>query len=197
MERNLGNIISPVTIFDMDLGTEEDVDACLAEFVFLVRLDIREDARQLAEHVLWRHIEFFPVFAELSAFFILIQDRQAASDLIVDLAVRRIAFEAPDQQDYVQMVALFARGRLSDSTLTAFSRHSVLEPGYITLDTQYSLFQQIDYTSVAQVGCKHPPRPPYLLPYAARYSLRRRLTCSKTLRLSFKISRVQPTTCSP
>jgi hypothetical protein len=152
MESNSEDINRLVTIFDMDLDTEEDVDACLAEFAFLARLDAREEARQLAEHVLWSHIEFFPIFAELSAFFILIQDSQAVSDLIVDLAVRRITFNELDQQDYVQMVALFARGRLANSTLTAFSRESGLEPGDIKPDTTYCLFHNINYTSVAQVG---------------------------------------------
>ncbi len=39
-------------IFEMDLDIQEDVDACLAEFVFLVRLDLHEDARHLAEDIL-------------------------------------------------------------------------------------------------------------------------------------------------
>ncbi|KAL4986714.1 ankyrin repeat-containing domain protein [Aspergillus falconensis] len=144
-----------VSIFDMDLDTEEDVDACLAEFVRLARLDAREEARQIAEHFLWRHIDFFPVFAEMAAFFIVLGDMQAAADLVIDLSARKIMFAERDQQDYVQMVALFARGRLPSNTLRTFTGgNRVGEDMTACIDVEedtYSLFHEIDYTSVAQI----------------------------------------------
>ncbi|KAI7974190.1 hypothetical protein EIK77_000136 [Talaromyces pinophilus] len=140
-------------IFEMDLDIQEDVDACLAEFVFLVRLDLHEDARHLAEDILWRHIGYFPVFAELTAFFITIQDVQATSDLISDLAARRIVFAGIDEQEFLRMVDLFAQNRLSASTLAAFPQKEKLKlEGPDAVGALYSPFLEIDYSSIAQVS---------------------------------------------
>jgi hypothetical protein len=140
-------------IFEMDLDIQEDVDACLAEFVFLVRLDLHEDARHLAEDILWRHIGYFPVFAELAAFFITIQDVQATSDLISDLAARRIVFAGIDEQEFLRMVDLFAQNRLSASTLAAFPQKEKLKlEGPDAVGALCSPFLEIDYSSIAQVS---------------------------------------------
>lgn len=143
-------------IFEMDLDIEEDVDACLAEFVYRVRLGLHEDAYYLAEKILSQHIGYFPVFAELAAFFITKQEVGAASELIIDLAARRIVFLRTDEQEFHQMVALFARHRLYDSTLAALSHKEKLK-----LETSgsgngvralCSPFLEIDYNSIAQVN---------------------------------------------
>lgn len=143
-------------IFEMDLDIEEDVDSCLAEFGYHVRLGLHEDAYRIARDILWRHIGYFPVFAELAAFFITRQDVRAASELIIDLAAGRIAFPGTDEQEYHQMVALFARNRLYDSTLAALSHKDNLK-----LETPVSgnevralgsPFLEIDYNSIAQVS---------------------------------------------
>lgn len=143
-------------IFEMDLDIEEDVDTCLAEFVFLVRLGLHEDARHLAEKILWRHIGHFPVFAELAAFFITVQDARAASELIIDLAARRIVFAGTDEQEFLQMVALFARNRLYASTLAALTQKSKLKMESQGSENQAralcSPFLEIDYNSIAQVS---------------------------------------------
>lgn len=104
-------------IFDMELELEEDVDACLEDFVFFARLGLRGRARQLAKHVLWQHIDFFPVFAEVCAFYIVCHDRWAVLELITDLTANSTVFSEPDAKDLLKMAVLFARGRLRNSAV--------------------------------------------------------------------------------
>lgn len=145
------------TIFDVDLDIEEDVDACLEEFIYLSKLHMREEAYNLANSTLRRYIDFFPVFAELSAFFILSEQsdgRFDASNLVLDLHIRKISFESPEEQNYVQMVALYATGRLFDSTMAPFLGDRGIDDLALT-DSESavkSLFYEIDYTSIAQVS---------------------------------------------
>lgn len=143
-------------IFDMDLDIEEDVDACLQEFIYLSKLHMRKEAYALATSTLRRHIDFFPVFAELAAFFILSEEsdgRSEASGLILDLSCRKVSFEDAEEQNYAQMVALYAAGKLFDSTMATFTGNRSADDIALTESeaATKSLFYEIDYTSIPQV----------------------------------------------
>lgn len=152
---HMGETPSPV-VFDMELELEEDVDASLEDFIFRARLGLKGRARQLAEHVLWRHIDFFPVFAEICAFYIVCRDRGAVLELIADLAASSIVFSDPDEQDFVKMAALFARGRLRnpavahDQTMTASESRDQARSR--ARETDLLLLHDADYSSTAQVS---------------------------------------------
>jgi len=143
-------------IFDMELELEEDVDAYLEDFVFFARLGLKRRARQLAENVLWRHIDFFPVFAEICAFYIVCHDRWAVLELITDLAANSIVFSEPDEKDFVRMAALFARGRLRDSATahdqmkTGPERRGQATPR--ALESDLLLLHDVNYSSTIQVS---------------------------------------------
>lgn len=143
-------------VFDMELELEEDIDAYLVDFVFLARLGVTDEARKLAEQILWRHIDFFPVFAEVCAFYIMLNEHQAVSELLLDLAANRISFADPHQQGFVRTAALFARQRLKQATMEAV-REKVGTDGKrlagveVTLPDQ-DLFLHIDYNSTPQVS---------------------------------------------
>ena len=106
--------VDPETvIFDLELEAEKDVDSMLGEFVSLVRLGLRDSARQLAKSELWPHIDFFPVFAEIGASLVLDDDTSTAAELVGELEQRAIVFEQRDEQSYVEMMVLFAQKKTS------------------------------------------------------------------------------------
>ena len=108
-------------LFDLELPIEEDVDACLTHFVFLSRLGLPkalQAARHLADTVLWRHLYFFPVFAELGFFFVYTDDQESARDLLVASDRMQAPFMEHDQRAFVQTLMLFTMGRLAMMTIS-------------------------------------------------------------------------------
>lgn len=56
--------------FEMQVPLEEDVGAELDYFVFLTLLGIDDEAEEFVSTVLSRHFRLFPVFAEISSYFV-------------------------------------------------------------------------------------------------------------------------------
>lgn len=144
------------SLLDMEFPVEEDVDACLAHFVFLSRLGLPNAigaAQELADKVLWRHWSFFPVFAELGAFFVSTGNRQAATELVLDCATTRYNFEEDSQLELVQILALFSRARLAmattEATCTLFGD---TKASSAWLNPLLGILQSVDYQSTAKVN---------------------------------------------
>ena len=109
-------------VFNFDLSVEEDVDAELAHFAHLAQLGADKDARESAEMVLWRHLSFFPAFAELGGFFIALNDFQAVKEMLE--SVKRSNF-SKDEALIFDILRLFSKDKLSSATLTALQAWDV------------------------------------------------------------------------
>lgn len=72
--------------------------------------------------VLSRHIDFFPVFAEVGAFLVMNRDLATAGDVVLSLMATPSLFTQSDERQYLQMIAQFAQGHLDDSTFAALEQ---------------------------------------------------------------------------
>lgn len=57
-------------IFETELPFEEDIVAELENFILYGRLGLVDEALEILENVLWKHLKQFPVFAEAAAFLV-------------------------------------------------------------------------------------------------------------------------------
>ena len=105
-----------IGILEMDLDLEEDVAAELEEFVLLGRLGLKDEAWNLADTVLRRHLHFFPVFAEIAGLCCETNRQDRAANLICQLTAEDITFRDADERSFTRAVALFGMNRLTDST---------------------------------------------------------------------------------
>lgn len=108
-------------LFAMDMELEEDVDAYLEDFNLYCGLGSVREAQEIAEKVLWKHIDLFPVFAELAAFYINNHDRRAILELIAELVIRDVTFHDNNEREFLKMTALYAKEDLVSSSTAALS----------------------------------------------------------------------------
>ena len=128
--------------FEMKL--KEDVAAELEEFILLSRLAVHDEAMDIAEHILWRHLQIFPVMAEISGCLIEQRDFQRLRRLVRDLDCRHIRFTATDEADFIELLRA-----LSDRPNPATTRVSQLPIKYANLILRWYL---IEYNSPVQAS---------------------------------------------
>jgi hypothetical protein len=76
---------------------KEDVGAELDYFVFLTLLGIDDEASEFASTVLWRHLQHFPVTAEIAGYLVARDDIGELRRLGEALENRQIRFENADE----------------------------------------------------------------------------------------------------
>lgn len=101
---NIGSPGDREMIFETDIPLEEDIVAELEEFILLGRLGIVDEAVQLLQNVLWRHLRFFPVLAEAAAFLLEHELWAQFQALLEELDLRKIQFEDHDEVDFIDVL---------------------------------------------------------------------------------------------
>ena len=81
----------------LEVICKEDVAAELEDFVFLARLGVIDEALDLVDNILWRHIHIFPVMAEVAGYLLELNDRDRLRALVNKARKHGIAF--PDERD--------------------------------------------------------------------------------------------------
>lgn len=84
-------------IFDLEL--EEDIEAELEHFILLVRLGFTDDAREFHRDVLHESDHLFPVFAELVAFYMELNEMSQISTLIHRFESSHRIFTSSDKHE--------------------------------------------------------------------------------------------------
>lgn len=93
------NGLSDELVFDMEM--KEDVETELEEFIALSRLGIFYEAREIAQNVLWQHLNIFPVMAEIAGFLVEHKHLAMLTRLLEDLDTRGIKYNKDEEQDFV------------------------------------------------------------------------------------------------
>lgn len=106
-------------LFEFSLPIEEDIDAVLAHFTALVRLGADDAARDIADTILWRHLYFFPVFAELGAFYVATDDQQAVKEMLHDVSTESTHLYGASEGVVSETLKMFAANTLTAATVRA------------------------------------------------------------------------------
>lgn len=96
----------------MDLVLREDIGAELDEFLLLALLGIDDEAYVAAKAVLWRHLRWFPVMAEIAAFAIERNDMKLLRCLLDTLRTEKIEFEGRDESLFLRTVTSISENSL-------------------------------------------------------------------------------------
>lgn len=127
--------------FEMKL--KEDVAAELEEFILLSRLALHDEAMGIAGHILWRHLQIFPVMAEISGYLVEQQDLHRLRRLVQDLDRWHITFAATEDGGFVELLKT-----LSAASAPRLIHISDLSPKYSRPLPEWDL---IDYNSPVKV----------------------------------------------
>ncbi|KAK5093368.1 hypothetical protein LTR70_004740 [Exophiala xenobiotica] len=109
----------PATTGDGDLVSirslelEEDIPAELEDFVLVSRLGMVADAQRLVSDVLWRHLRYFPVVAEIAEFFLGSGLWESLDDLVRELDRRRISFDDYNEKEVLRRLRTFGTKKVS------------------------------------------------------------------------------------
>lgn len=91
----------PNQVIHMDLPLREDIGAELDDFLTLDLLGINDEARDLAQTVLWRHMRHFPVFAEVADYAIDKNDEILQAQLLATVRGQTIEFRQAEEQSFL------------------------------------------------------------------------------------------------
>lgn len=94
-------------LLNMDIDLEEDISAELEDFILLARLGVVEEAQDLIQNVLRRHVDHFPVFAEVAGFCVEQQQLQPLRLLLDEVQSRDVHFPIQEETDFLSAVMLF------------------------------------------------------------------------------------------
>lgn len=100
MDKTLTGVNGPLH-FVIELNT--DISLLIKHFILQVRLGLKDEALTTIREVLWQHLLFFPVFAEIISFFVeeeRLHDLQSVLELLHQQ--NYTAFFAPDEIRLVQ-----------------------------------------------------------------------------------------------
>jgi len=95
-------------VHETSLELEEDIAAELEDFVLVARLGIIADAQRLVSDVLWRHLQFFPVVAEVAEFLLGCGLWKSLDELVRELDRRNILFDDDDEKETVRRLRFLA-----------------------------------------------------------------------------------------
>lgn len=94
----------PDQIICMELPLRENIGAELDDFLTLGLLGIHDEARDLAQTVLWRHLRYFPIFAEVADYAIDKSDEVLQRQLLASIRDQAIEFEDIDERALMETV---------------------------------------------------------------------------------------------
>lgn len=129
---------------EMEMDLEEDIATELEDLVLYSRLGMVADATELIEEVLLRHIHYFPVFAEITAFLAGHGDKHRLKRVCDLLASADGGFVDSDENLYTRVITLEVQHRLSAQCKLALS-------GYNNLSILGRLFNEPVYDSTTMV----------------------------------------------
>lgn len=100
---------SDVAGLKFTMQVEEDIGAEIEDFIFCSRLGLEDEALQIAEQALWKHLKCFPVFAEVALFLVWNLDMKRLDDLAHKVRKDRIQF-AEAEGEFMSTVLQIASG---------------------------------------------------------------------------------------
>lgn len=114
--------------FVMELALQEDIGAELDDFLLLKLLGIHDEARDSVQMILWRHLRYFPVFAEVADYVIEKDDPLLKRRLLETIVFESIHFSHPDEKLFMETIReLLNAGHTYDSDFvlgsTIFFKH--------------------------------------------------------------------------
>lgn len=86
--------------FEMDV--QEDIAAELEAFILRSRLGLWEEANEILDKALWRHLNFFPVFAEVAVYLVERSDYQRYIQLRLKISEENLVFAKNEEKDFVK-----------------------------------------------------------------------------------------------
>lgn len=108
--------------YEMRLTVREDVGAELDEFLCLKLLGCDEDALKVVEELLWRHLRFFPVFAEIAGSAIEENDMSLLQRLLEFIQQAEVCLESSEELQFLADVQLIRRSpQVAAATWTSLS----------------------------------------------------------------------------
>lgn len=102
-------------VYEGSLELEEDIPAELEDFVIVARLGMTEDAQRLVSDVLWRHLHFFPVVAEIAEFFLGSGLWGSLRNLVRELDRRRIFFGDYNETEMLRRLRILGTKAVSQT----------------------------------------------------------------------------------
>lgn len=104
----------------MELDLFEDIAAELEDFILLSKLGVTDEAFELVDAVLVRHIRFFPVFAEITGFLIDNNHGSRVAELFIDFQRQQNAASFTNEDDlFLNIVELYIQDDLPRTVLKA------------------------------------------------------------------------------
>lgn len=91
-------------ILSVELPVYEDIGAEIDDFLALSLLGLEDEARDLAQTILWPHLRHFPVFAEVADYAIDKNDELLQRQLLRSIREQRIQFTQPEERSFLETV---------------------------------------------------------------------------------------------
>ncbi|KAJ9659609.1 hypothetical protein H2198_003022 [Neophaeococcomyces mojaviensis] len=107
----------------LNMRLYEDVAAELEELILYSRLGVVDDAAEILDTVLWRHLQFFPVVAEAALFLVHQRDYGRLLSLLGELQDRSIHFVHAEEVFFIEILKLIVPGGTHSTTTT--QRHVI------------------------------------------------------------------------
>ena len=109
-------------VFEANLDLEEDLVAELENFLLHVRLKVTVEALQIVDNVLWRHLQYFPVFAEVASFLIELGDKSRLTSMLLEMNMGTMSGYVLGwdlaKKTFFVIVRMYHSGMLRDLTLS-------------------------------------------------------------------------------
>lgn len=156
---------------EADLDLEEDIVAELENFVLHARLRIDDEAVEIIDNVLSRHLHQLPVLVEVSGFLVEQGDVKMIADLLQQLITDHSAYADQAKSLFVNNINKYAQGKLGGPTIVALKRlhrHTIdatvednasrnVDQGLRQELSQYVLppVGSVDYSSPVEVRKEH------------------------------------------
>ena len=91
-------------VLSLSASLEEDIQSELEEFVLLARLGLTDEAHTFYEEVLHENVDLFPIFAEVAAFYLDIDEPKRIGQLVLDHEARVTTLHTPDQRSLIHVL---------------------------------------------------------------------------------------------
>lgn len=91
-------------ILSVELPVYEDIGAEIDDFLTLSLLGLEEEARDLAQIILWLHLRRFPVFAEVADYAINKHDELLQGQLLQSIREQAIEFTQHEERSFLDTV---------------------------------------------------------------------------------------------
>jgi len=101
-----------------EMNVQEDVAAELEAFILRSRLGLWDEANEILDKALWRHLNFFPVFAEIAVYLVEREDNERFSRLKTKVGEENLVFAKISEEHLV-----FAKTEEEDFVKTFVARY--------------------------------------------------------------------------